>query len=119
MMDATATKLDFDVIFDNGGGTTLQTKEHGGVHIHYTDATQAAEDVRSLLDGDTTDGWEGNEPENMIAYDVNEVRNGGYKWFTREEIEEACFTGAYAYGWHNTRMFFKVLGCTILDDATN
>lgn len=64
------------VIFDNGGGITVQL--HGWAH-YYQDPTQAAQDIAEWLKNHDTIGWEGHEIE-ALACDptYDEIRNGGY-----------------------------------------
>jgi hypothetical protein len=57
-----ASTISFDLIFDNAGGILLQTAGNQYVH-HYDDPAQAAEDVKAVLAGEDTAGWDGNEPE--------------------------------------------------------
>lgn len=106
-----ATK--FNVIFDNGGGTTLQVGKRGFVH-NYDNAGQCAEDVKVLLaDGNTKD-WEGDEPECRTEFDFDIERNGGYQWHNQDEIKAAIKSGkidaSYGYNMHN---FYKALGVEV------
>lgn len=69
------------VIFDNGGGITVQLKSWAH---YYQDGTKAAEDVAIwILKGKDASGWEGHEPE-ALACDpsLDEIRNGGYRIWT-------------------------------------
>ena len=50
----------FEILFDNGGGALLMTEDF--CH-HYDRAGDLADDVAALMRGESTDGWEGNEPE--------------------------------------------------------
>lgn len=73
----------FTVIFDNGGGTTLQT----ATYCHYYDNPRsAAADVMAILEGDDPRGWDGNRPECRREYDWSTERSGGYKWLSRDEL---------------------------------
>jgi len=76
----------FEIIFDNGGGITLQTREY----VHYFGAmggaSEAAQCVSMLLDGVNTAEWEGNEPESRVEYDADVARNGGYKWIEQDYV---------------------------------
>lgn len=76
----------FDLIFDNGGGITLQTTEF--CHHFNGLEKEAAECVSELLDGSWPDGWEGNEPEHRMEYDHEMERNGGYNWLTSNDVME-------------------------------
>lgn len=50
----------FEILFDNGGGATLITD----TFCHYYDiAKDLAEDVAALMRGETTDEWEGDQPD--------------------------------------------------------
>ena len=77
----------FDLVFDNGGGITLQTSDY--CHT-YSDALQAAEDVSQLLvPGAMPKDWDGNEPECRCDYDVEVERNGGYHWISENDVMKA------------------------------
>lgn len=69
-------QMDVELIFDNGGGITLQTDSF--VHS-YDDAQQVARDALAILNGDDTSLWEGNEPECRIDPTDHDIRNGGYR----------------------------------------
>lgn len=81
----------FDLIFDNGGGITLQTDDY--CHHFNGRECEAAEAVGDLLapgDPDSkTWGWEGNEPEHRVTYDAETEGNGGYRWVTDNDVYEA------------------------------
>lgn len=88
------------VVFDNGGGVTLQLR--GWAH-HYDDARWAAQDVAAWIKSHDTSDWEGHEPEALVCdptYD--EIRNGGYRVWTvgDDPIDE---------GWANADDFFAAL----------
>jgi len=105
----------FAVIFDNGGGTTLQVGKRGFVH-HYDDAAQAAKDVRVLMDTDDTNDWEGNEPEFRQEYNQKTERNGGYLWHDRADVKSTIQKGHLSYSevWGgNMGDFYKALGVTV------
>lgn len=106
--------LAFEVVFDNGGGTTLQVGERGYVH-HYDTPEQAAQDVKVLIATGTTDGWEGNEPESRIEYDLETELNGGYFWVASSAIRSAMKLGKIegSFG-RNFTNFFKALGIKTL-----
>ncbi len=82
----TENTIDFELIFDNGGGITLQSADY--VHW-YNDPAQAATDVKAILENNCTSGWEGHEPESRIEYEYDSVRNGGYRWMNRADLESA------------------------------
>jgi hypothetical protein len=103
----------FNVIFDNGGGTTLQTAKF--CHC-YDSPTQAARDVKTLLDGGDTSDWDGNEPEGRMTYDYNTERNGGYLWQNENDVKAIVKAGEVSatYG-YNFREFYRALGVEVLE----
>ena len=66
------------VIFDNGGGITLQFGDWA--HWYNGNIEQAAEDYLAYLKDGTMEGWEGHE-EDAAALEptLDEIRNGGYR----------------------------------------
>jgi len=107
---------DFEIIFDNGGGTTIQTD--GYCHF-YVDPDHAATDLKELIlnNGDPVeDGWGGNEPEHRLEFDPSIERNGGYYWLTRSDIEKtmADTDGVEPWG-YNHGACLNALGVKILD----
>ena len=105
----------FFVIFDNGGGTTLQVGKRGFVH-HYDDPTQAAQDVKALLDTDDTRHWEGNEPACRMDYDANLERSGGYCWHSQDDVKYIVKAGVLSNPWgYNGRKFYESLGVRVQD----
>jgi hypothetical protein len=77
----------FALIFDNGGGITLQTENF----CHYYSGTeeQTATDVADLLDGSDPQYWDGNYPECRTTYDASLELNGSYHWVTDNDVIEA------------------------------
>tara|TARA_Y100000592_G_C5298776_1_gene234439 strand:+ start:47 stop:646 length:600 start_codon:yes stop_codon:yes gene_type:complete len=57
----------FFIHFTNAGGITLMTKNYAH---HYTDPCAAAEDSWFLLNGETTEDWNSNEPEHRLEPDI-------------------------------------------------
>jgi hypothetical protein len=102
---------DFDVIFDNGGNTILQTAHF--CHM-YDYGSRAAEDVKVLLDGGNTSDWEGNQPECRVEYDLDVARNGGYCWHTQDRVRKIITIGKLDVGFgRNMDEFYRRLGVTI------
>jgi hypothetical protein len=98
----------FVVIFDNGGGTTIQTRSY--CH-HYDHPRDAATDVKALLRNDNPRRWDCNEPLSRMQYDADMDRNGGYKWHNRADIKAAIKTGQVDWlGWRNIQEFYQALG---------
>lgn len=75
----------FDIIFDNGGGCTIQHPTY--IH-HYDNMGHAAHEVALLLGEVDPGDWEGHEPEHKIEYDHQSVANGGYRWFDSSELAD-------------------------------
>lgn len=73
----------YDLVFDNGGGITLQTE---GYCHYYTDPAKAADDALELLKGDDPESWDGDEPACRVEYDGEVERNGGYRWVPSEDV---------------------------------
>lgn len=110
-MTTAESALDFELIFDNGGGVQLQTA--GYVHS-YDEGAQCARDVRDLLEDNSTDDWEGNQPEARLEYDDALVRNGGYKWLSRADVKDAIARGTVSGCWGRCMEdFFAELGVAV------
>jgi len=108
---------DLDVVFDNGGGITVQAR--GFVHYYY-DPKQAATDVKAILAEDyDPSGWEGDEPTfyQGVSADPEIERNGGYNWMDRTAIQQVINNGELdeCHG-YAMRDFFQALGVEITDD---
>lgn len=97
------------VIFDNGGGVTVQI--HGWAH-YYQDEAQAAADVAEWLKTKSTSGWDGHDVGALACDPSNEdTRNGGYRTW---EIHQAPFGDEFdgefpIDSWGNTSDFFGAL----------
>lgn len=85
--------MNFELVFDNGGGMLLQTENY--VHFYDNpssmDVVQIADDIRAVLNApDGTHlvddyGWEGNEPEFRLVEE-------DYQWckvYSDQDIREA------------------------------
>lgn len=77
-------KINATLIFDNGGGLTLQL----GDWAHcYDDMEQAARDYAEYIKTGSTEGWEGHEDfAAELDPDYDQIRNGGYRVYTAAEI---------------------------------
>ena len=106
-----------DVVFDNGGGITVQAR--GFVHS-YDDAKQAAHDVKEILSADYDPAqWEGDEPNFYQGFsaDPEIERNGGYKWLGREDITGVIQAGELDDCWgYAMADFFTAIGVTVTDE---
>lgn len=87
------TKADFEVVFDGGGGITLQTENY--VHHYHHDHCEkhVAEDVKLIMEGADTNEWDGNTPEYRLEYGIT-----GYIHLDREDIMKALSEGTEDYG---------------------
>lgn len=66
------------IVFDNGGGVTLQIGDEFAHHYLYPE--QAANDFEDYLNNASTTSWEGHEPDALeLDPDDNDIRNGGYR----------------------------------------
>ena len=95
------TNADFEVVFDGGGGITLQTEDY--VH-HYEDEKHAAEGVKQIMDDPDTSYWEGNNPDHRLEYGLPECI-----FFDKEDIIEALSQEAKEYSSSNIHFFFAHL----------
>ena len=114
-------KINPDIIFDNGGGATLQID--GYIH-KYVDMDQLVDDLTAILedDGDPiADGWDGNEIEDYDEIDVSweDERNGGYRSYSLGLLLNIVKAGEAdardsfdmpGDGWHNVVKTLKGLG---------
>ena len=90
------------VIFDNGGGITLQLNNE---YAHYyQDYQDAAEDYCLYQSGVGLEDWDGNDKEllNFIP-DQESVRNGGYKVYDQDDIKNLLKQDNVS--WHNKANF--------------
>lgn len=96
----------FEIIFDNGGGATLQV--NGTEYVHnYDDMQQLADDVRTLVDGANVADWDGNEPECYIDDETywEHAQNGAYC-----AIDQDTWMDDHAdSSWGNVRQFSEAV----------
>lgn len=91
------------VIFDNGGGITVQL----GDWAHwYNDPKQAAEDVSEYVKNPNTDDWDGHEDDAAeLDPSHDDIRNGGYRiWMVGDDTNQD-----YRESWGNASDFFTAL----------
>ena len=97
------------VIFDNGGGITVQLL--GWAH-YYNDERQAAEDVAIWLKTRDTSEWDGHE-DSALSFDPSyeDKRNGGYRvWNIHQAPFNKEHDGEFPIdSWGNTAIFFSAL----------
>lgn len=119
--------MNIEIIFDNGGGATLQDRDNYYMHS-YDNMDQLAEDIICLRDGGKTIDWDGNEfdeymevqkqaaeecgddPDEIEDDDIfidpsyDDIRNGGYVVFDLDELlDYAQATDVDDIGWGNIR----------------
>jgi len=99
---------DFEIIFDNGGGATLQVGFFDDYVHHYDDMAQLAQDVAALVGGTDVSDWEGNEPECLITDDeyFKHSPNGGYTALDQDNYLDADNAES---GWNNVRHFAEAI----------
>lgn len=102
----TNKNLDGTIIFDNGGGITLQLPDFAHYYGGYDGCIeQAAEDLKNYLQDGKTDGWEGHEAEAAdLDPDYDEIRNGGYRVYSVSAILDECKNNETT-SWHNIDAF--------------
>lgn len=84
------------VIFDNGGGITLQL---GDWACWYNVPKDAARDYFQYLQDKTTDGWEGhNDDAAELDPSCNEINNGGYRVYSVSDINDECNSDDSSWG---------------------
>ena len=121
-MTTTATTVSAIVIFDSGGGVTVQLScvEFGttGTWSHYyQDGSDAAADVSSAIANGTFFDFDGDEPESAELVPTDEqLRNGGYRvsvFASADELKDFA-DNKFFEGWGNEREFArKILAATI------
>jgi hypothetical protein len=95
------------LIFDNGGGVTLQLP--GFCHT-YNDVKQCSDDIVSWIEDEDTSGWDGNEEDAVFDPTYEQERNGGYRVYSlasfmdrgnRDELRDS--------GWSNVSTLNRML----------
>lgn len=102
----------FSVIFDNGGGVTIQHPAYVHFYSDHDGPEQAAQDTKKLLSGADPGDWEGHEPEHLVEYDQQSVSRGDYRWIDLIEIAFVLEGGELPEdysGWLNVEEFFEAL----------
>jgi hypothetical protein len=89
---------DFEIIFDNGGGANLQTDTDV---FCFTSMADLAGCAIALIAGESTDGWEGNTPDNRITNDeyARHDTSGGYKRLNADDCRQ--ISDLAETGWRN------------------
>ena len=100
-----------NIIFDSAGGIVLQTTDY--CHFYNTDAAQAAEDAYKILDGESTEGWDNNQPEFRV--DLNEFRATDGRYIHRFDIDELAHVLITVSG-ESERTFLKALLTKLIAD---
>ena len=98
-----------EVVFDNGGGITVQCDGFTG---NFDDPKVAAENIKAILDGAGAADWNSNLDE-PVQYTQDEIRNGGYRVFDAAEISATISNGTIDSSWHNVRDVFGALGVKV------
>ena len=98
------------IIFDNGGGITLQLPGYA----HHYDAgsvEQCADDLAEWISDEDTSGWDGNEEDAVFEPTADQISSGGY----RVEIVEDFISLIYDMSWGNIRDLHAALTKKVLD----
>jgi hypothetical protein len=99
--------LEGTIIFDNGGGITVQLPNFAH---SYNDPEQAARDIADYLSDGTTDGWEGHEDDAAeLDPTTEQVHNGGYRIYTMVDVVEIIKDTERESSWGNINDFCSVL----------
>jgi hypothetical protein len=108
MKTTATTSADFEIIFDNAGGATLQNHD-GTVAINYSDMQQLARDVRELDNGDDAIGWYGLDANLYISDEEYEkhASSGGYFALQLDPDYRAGWPDADETGWNNVAEFIR------------
>lgn len=98
----------YEIVFDNGGGATLQNHD-GTVVINYDDMEQLAHDVRVLDGGDDPASWDGIEPEGFISDEqfAQHAPNGGYYAIQLDPEYRFNWPDPDDIGWNNVEAFLR------------
>ena len=102
------TAASYEIVFDNGGGATLQTHD-GKIAINYSDMRKLAEDAKEIDNGETADFWEGNNPDHFITdeeYDKH-APNGGYFALQLDPEYRHNWPDPEQIGWNNVAEFLR------------
>jgi hypothetical protein len=95
------------IIFDNGGGITVQLPDFAH---WYNDPTQAARDIADYLSDGTTDGWEGHEDDAAeLDPTDDQIRNGGYRVYSIPDIVDLAHDPGRGTSWGNIDDFCDAL----------
>jgi len=87
----------FEIIFDNGGGATLQFNADN-VYCFGGDMIGLAESAKAAMSGDDPASWDGNTPGQYITDDAHRAaQQGGYRVIDSETLAESIDQ----YGWQN------------------
>jgi hypothetical protein len=92
--------VEYKIIFDNGGGVTLQLGEWAHYFSHMA---TAADSFRWYERHGNTNGWDGYEQEAADLRPTDEeIKNGGYKVYT--DVDDVIMN-AVNECWGNVRQF--------------
>lgn len=92
------------LIFDNGGGLTLQLNNS---YAHwYQNIEQAAEDLKTYIEDGNTEGWEGHEESEMeLNPQYDQIQNGGYRVYSIYDIISMTKDEYMENSWGNVQDF--------------
>lgn len=99
------------IIFDNGGGITLQLTDYAH---HYTDVEQCADDLADWVKNEDTSEWDGNEEEAVFEPTTDQISNGGYRVETVEDFMSLPLCEVRDMSWGNIRDLYAALTKRVL-----
>jgi hypothetical protein len=98
----------FEIVFDNGGGATLQNHD-GTVAIPYADMQQLARDAKAITQGEDASTWDGSDPVHHIT-DEEYDRHAGSGGYYALQLHPGYFHNwpdPDETGWNNVAEFIR------------
>jgi hypothetical protein len=110
-MKTTSITANYEIVFDNAGGATLQTQD-GKISINYNDMKQLADDARAIANGESADGWDGIDQDHYITDEEYEkhASNGGYFALKLDPEYRHNWPDPDETGWNNVAAFLRYFG---------
>jgi hypothetical protein len=105
---------EFEIVFDNGGGATLQNHS-GKIALNYSSMTDLARDASAILAGNAdaaeVASWDGVDATLYISDDEYEkhASNGGYLAIQLDPEYRPMWPDAEETGWNNLSAFVRAL----------
>ena len=100
---------DFELVFDNGGGVTLQTPRYSH---YYDDPAQVADDVRAYLATESTADWDGDD----LAASCDAHNQPAYRIDRLSDVRNYIAAGHIETSWSNVSRVYRALGVNVNAD---